>query len=140
MRPQLKSEIMRVARISSVMKRQWQDPEYRQRITTVLRANAARRQGQKVTQQRSLSGIPGTRSSWYSMIARCQPSGVYGRRGIKVCERWKTYANFLADMGPRPQGCTIDRKDNGGDYTPQNCRWATHKVQATNRRRARVRL
>lgn len=80
-----------------------------------------------------------TYTIWKTMVARCtRPHAKdfprYGGRGITVCERWRTFANFLADMGERPAGLTLDRKDGTGGYEPANCRWATPKEQARNRR------
>ncbi len=75
---------------------------------------------------------------WRSMKDRClNPNSAnfhrYGGRGIKVCVRWMTFANFLADMGERPKGTTLDREDNDRDYEPGNCRWVTRKTNSRNR-------
>lgn len=59
----------------------------------------------------------------------------YGGAGVRVCERWRSFENFLADMGPCPDGLTIEREDNDLGYEPNNCRWATWKEQRANQRR-----
>ena len=82
-----------------------------------------------------------TYSSWVSMRGRCKYPGVrsfehYGGRGIEVCERWQVFENFLADLGVRPKGKTLDRIDSDGNYEPGNVRWATLQEQAGNKRGA----
>lgn len=84
----------------------------------------------------------GTYRSWHSMKMRClNPKGqfyyCYGGRGIKVCERWMNFENFLADMGEKPADLSLDRINNDGNYEPGNCRWATAIQQANNTRRSR---
>ena len=82
---------------------------------------------------------------WAAMVARCtNPKNkdwrLYGGRGITVCERWLIFRNFLDDMGEKPDGLSIDRINNDGNYEPDNCRWATAVEQANNKRNSRKRV
>ena len=83
-----------------------------------------------------------TYSSWTAMVKRCHCKGTiqyarYGAKGIRVCSRWRRFENFLSDMGPRPPGTSIDRKNNKLGYSPKNCRWATSMEQGANTKRVR---
>lgn len=77
--------------------------------------------------------------TWRNMISRCENPADhayanYGARGIAVCERWHDIAAFVADMGDRPPGTTLEREDNERGYSPDNCAWATMTAQSRNRR------
>lgn len=81
---------------------------------------------------------------WQSIIARCErPSSIsyqyYGAKGVSMCEKWRSsFEAFLADMGERPEGMSIDRMDSAGNYEPGNCRWATITEQNNNKSDTRL--
>lgn len=80
-----------------------------------------------------------TYSSWKAMRTRCLDENAdafarYGGQGIRICDRWSLFENFLADMGERPGGTSLDRINGNGHYEPSNCRWATNRTQTRNRK------
>lgn len=105
-----------------------------------MRQNAARYNIERATH--GMTKTP-TWVSWDSMKQRClnenhKSHKDYGGREITICERWlDSFENFFADMGERPKGTTLDRKDTNGNYEPGNCRWASSKVQGNNKRSSR---
>lgn len=81
--------------------------------------------------------------NWSDMKQRCFNKNNprykdWGGRGITICKRWMKFENFLADMGERPKGKSLDRIDNNGNYCKENCRWATRKEQQNNTRQNRI--
>src|SRR6266705_4232652 len=92
--------------------------------------------GVELAVQHGMAGTPYYKV-WQAIIQRCtNPSDPnysrYGGRGIQVCERWRDFRNFYADMGERPEGMTLERKNNDGNYESDNCCWASRSQQMYN--------
>lgn len=99
----------------------------------------------ELSSQRKKHGMSRSRvyHIWADMRNRCEnPTHIsfldYGGRGIIVCRRWRSFPCFMADMGPRPLGATIERLNNAAGYSPKNCQWASRKCQQRNRRTNRI--
>ena len=91
----------------------------------------------------TIGGISPTYTTWCNMLGRCTNANLpttarYMGRGITLCDRWLEFANFLSDMGERPKGMSIGRKDNENGYCPENCRWETMVQQNRNKNNNRV--
>lgn len=100
---------------------------------------SARKPGLRHGHASPKNGVTPEYRSWKAMVARCHnPHNIgyknYGGRGIKVCDRWLDFVNFLADMGRRPQNMTLDRINSDENYEPGNCRWASDSEQNKNRK------
>jgi hypothetical protein len=111
------------------------------KITGPMNVAAATRAASKAntTHGHTTRGKTSEYGCWVNMRQRClNPAGPrfkdWGGRGISVCKRWDRYENFLADMGARPPGLTLERIDNEGNYEPSNCCWATYSEQHENKR------
>lgn len=96
---------------------------------------------EKRRERTTTHGYHGTKTyrAWKSMMARCETASAshfeyYGGRGIKVCERWHRFENFIEDMGECPPEMSLDRIDTNGNYEKTNCRWATREQQCNNKR------
>lgn len=106
-------------------------------VVIVGKSTKCRKCADKLNEKHGMVYTP-TYSTWFTMRRRCSDPKTqnykrYGGRGIRVCDRWQSFENFLADMGVKPKGLQIDRIDNDGPYAPGNCRWVTPKENANNK-------
>lgn len=108
----------------------------------LLRSNGTESCGCIKTEHGEAKPMTGLYRIWLTMRERCnnpkaQRYAYYGGRGITVCPEWDSYVQFKADMGEKPKGRSLDRKDNDGPYSKANCRWATPTEQGSNQRNNR---
>ena len=129
-------EWYRKAKADGTLKKRVKSPAQRSWRPTTERQIAKR----KASDRKYEAGKGPTYSSWRAMHKRCRNANHkdfanYGGRGITVCQEWFSYRQFLADMGERPDGRSIDRINVNGNYEKENCRWATASEQARNKRK-----